>query len=88
MSHATSSANISAMIAQCQEQDKLLNDWERSFISSIAEQYTEKGTLSPRQLAKLTDIHSKMEHKENSQTEEEYPDNYFTDDYAERNYDV
>ena len=42
-----------AMIWDCQNRDKKLNEWERWFIDSIHEQFGKTGWLSSRQIDKL-----------------------------------
>lgn len=59
-------------VEHCQENNGELNDWEDSFLDSVAEQLTEGRSLSDRQLEKLEQIEYVVEWGR----DEEYWGNY------------
>lgn len=40
--------------------EEQLTNWERSFVDSVEQQFREKGSLSPRQVDKLTEIYERV----------------------------
>lgn len=52
----TTHVSIEKMLEDCKAAESKLSDWERGFISSVSEQFINKGKLSEKQLDKLQSI--------------------------------
>jgi len=48
------------MLGACNNEDYNLTEWERNFITSINEQFCDRGTLSDRQCEILEKIYDKI----------------------------
>lgn len=55
-----SNAEVEQIIADCENRDELMTDWERKFTDSVSKQFKEKGSLSPKQLDVLNKIWDKV----------------------------
>ena len=49
---------ITGMLGKLLEVEDL-SEWESKFTNSLQEQFEAKGTLSPKQVAKLTEVYNK-----------------------------
>lgn len=48
------------MFEEIEALEEQLTNWERSFVDSVQAQFREKGSLSPRQIDKLTEIYDRI----------------------------
>jgi len=53
-------ARVETQLAVCIQEEERLNDWEKEFITSISDQFTNNGHLSPKQLENLKKIYDKV----------------------------
>lgn len=62
-------SSLVKMVADCEERESKLSDWERGFIQSLREELDEidpttifenESVLTPKQVSKLMDIHERV----------------------------
>lgn len=51
---------ILEMIQDCENREDQMSEWERDFIQSLSEQFSRKGSISPRQEEILDKIWDKL----------------------------
>lgn len=60
MPHTLDVKRIREVLETCESEIGSLTPWEQSFIESISDQYTNRGSLSEKQLAILERIYLKV----------------------------
>lgn len=53
-------AAIQHMINHCSDFTDKLSDWENQFLESVSDQFDRNGSLSPKQVAVLEGIYTKL----------------------------